>query len=67
LGPADYKDFGTLTEAFETLNIEWTKAHLQRIANTPITLTEAQQEEVDKMLQKIEEDEDVQEVFTNIG
>jgi transcriptional/translational regulatory protein YebC/TACO1 len=30
-------------------------------------LTEAQQEEVDKMLQKIEEDEDVQEVFTNIG
>jgi YebC/PmpR family DNA-binding regulatory protein len=64
---ADYKDFGTLNEAFENLNIELTKANLQRIANTPITLTEAQQEEVDKMLQKIEEDEDVQEVFTNIG
>ena len=44
-----------------------TKANLQRIANTPITLTEQQQEEVDKMLQKIEEDDDVQEVFTNFS
>ncbi|MEA2111125.1 MAG: YebC/PmpR family DNA-binding transcriptional regulator [Campylobacterota bacterium] len=64
---ADYKDFGTLNEAFETMNIELSKANLQRIANTPVTLTEQQQDEVDKMLQKIEEDEDVQEVFTNIG
>ncbi len=64
---ADYKDFGTLNEAFERLHIELSKANLQRIANTPITLTTQQQEEVDKMLQKIEEDDDVQEVFTNIG
>ncbi len=64
---ADYKDFGSLNEAFENMKIELTKANLQRIANTPITLTEQQQEEVDKMLQKIEEDDDVQEVFTNIG
>ncbi len=64
---ADYKDFGTLNEAFERLHIELSKANLQRIANTPITLTAQQQEEVDKMLQKIEEDDDVQEVFTNIG
>ena len=64
---ADYKDFGTLNEAFENMNIELSKANLQRIANTPVALTEQQQDEVDKMLQKIEEDEDVQEVFTNIG
>ncbi len=64
---ADYKDFGTLNEAFERLHIELSKANLQRIANTPITLTAQQQEEVDKMLQKLEEDDDVQEVFTNIG
>ncbi len=64
---ADYKDFGMLNEAFERLQIELTKANLQRIANTPISLTAAQQEEVDKMLQKIEEDDDVQEVFTNIA
>ena len=64
---ADYKDFGTLNEAFETLNIELTKANLQRIANTPISLSDVQQQEVDKMLQKIEEDDDVQEVFTNIA
>ncbi len=64
---ADYKDFGSLNEAFENMNIELTKANLQRIANTPVILTEVQQEEVDKMLQKIEQDDDVQEVFTNIG
>jgi len=64
---ADYKDFGTLHDAFENLHIELTKANLQRIANTPISLSDEQQAEVDKMLQKIEEDDDVQEVFTNIG
>ncbi|RUM66636.1 MAG: YebC/PmpR family DNA-binding transcriptional regulator [Sulfurimonas sp.] len=64
---ADYKDFGSLNDAFETLHIALTKANLQRIANTPITLNDEQQQEVDKMLQKIEEDDDVQEVFTNIA
>jgi YebC/PmpR family DNA-binding regulatory protein len=64
---ADYTDFGSLTKAFEDLGIEITKANLQRIPNEPTELTEEQMEEVEKLLDKIEEDEDVQEVFTNIA
>ena len=64
---ADYTDFGSLAKAFEDLGIEITKANLQRIANDPIELTEEQMEEVEKLLDKIEEDDDVQEVFTNIA
>ena len=64
---ADFTDFGSLTQAFENLGIEITKANLQRIPTSPVELTEEQMEEVDKLLDKIEEDDDVQEVFTNIA
>ncbi|MBN2806184.1 MAG: YebC/PmpR family DNA-binding transcriptional regulator [Prolixibacteraceae bacterium] len=64
---ADYTDFGSLTKAFEDMGIEMTKANLQRIPNDPVELTEEQMEEVEKLLDKIEEDEDVQDVFTNIA
>lgn len=64
---ADFTDFGTLTQAFEDLGIEVTKANLQRIPTTPVELNEEQLEEVDKLLDKIEEDDDVQQVFTNIA
>ena len=64
---ADFTDFGTLTKAFEDLKIEVKKANLQRIPTDPIELTEEQMEEVEKLLDKIEEDDDVQQVFTNIA
>ncbi|MDA3929893.1 MAG: YebC/PmpR family DNA-binding transcriptional regulator [Prolixibacteraceae bacterium] len=64
---ADYTDFGLLVKAFEDLGIETTKANLQRIPTSPTELTEEQMEEVDKLLDKIEDDEDVQQVFTNIA
>jgi YebC/PmpR family DNA-binding regulatory protein len=64
---ADFTDFGTLTSKFEELGIETTKANLQRIPTSTVELTEEQMEEVDKLLDKIDEDDDVQEVFTNIA
>lgn len=63
----DYTDFGRLNEGFESLGIEVKKASLQRIANSPITLTEEQILESEKLLDKIEEDDDVQAVYTNIN
>jgi YebC/PmpR family DNA-binding regulatory protein len=63
----DYTSFGTLNEALENLDIEITKAHLERMANTPIEITEEQQEDIDKILQRLEDDEDVQKVFTNLA
>jgi len=63
----DYTSFGTLTKALEEMDIEITKAHLERMANAPISISEEDQEEIDKILEKLEDDEDVQKVFTNIG
>jgi len=64
---ADYTDFGNLSKAFEDLNIEITKATLERIANTPIELSESDMADVQKIIDKLEDDEDVQKVYTNIG
>ncbi len=63
---ADYTDFGNMSNKFEELGIELKKATLERIANTPITLTEEQLEDVQKIVDKLEDDEDVQAVYTNI-
>ena len=63
---ADFTDFGSMTQALEAIKIEPKKSKLQRIPNTPIQLSEDQMEEVDKLLDKIEEDDDVLEVYSNI-
>ncbi len=63
----NYKSFGALNDALEAMGIEITKANLERIANNPITITEKQQADIDKILEKLEDDEDVQKVFTNLS
>lgn len=63
----DYTAFGTLSEALEKLSIEITKANLERMANSPITITDEQQVDIDKILEKLEDDEDVQKIFTNLA
>jgi len=64
---ADYTSFGKLNEALEKMGIEITKANLERMANTPITISDEQQEEIDKIIDRLEDDEDVQKVFTNLA
>jgi len=64
---ADYTSFGKLNEALEKMGIEITKAKLERMANTPITISDEQQEEIDKIIDRLEDDEDVQKVFTNLA
>jgi YebC/PmpR family DNA-binding regulatory protein len=64
---ADYTNFGDLTHAIENKGIEIKKANLQRIPNSPVEFTDEQLEDIEKMLDKLEEDDDVQEVFTNIA
>ncbi|MCJ8327748.1 MAG: YebC/PmpR family DNA-binding transcriptional regulator [Campylobacterales bacterium] len=63
---AAYTDFGTLNAAFDELKIELTKAVLERISNNPKTFTEAELEEINKLVDKLEDDEDVQSVFINM-
>ena len=64
---ADYTNFGTLTKAIEELKIEVTKANLQRIPTSPVEFTEEQLVDIEKMLDKIEDDDDIQAVYTNIA
>lgn len=63
----DYKDFGELQLAIEDLDIELTTAELRRYPVTPVSFSEEQLQEIEKMLDKLEEDDDVQAVYTNIG
>ena len=64
---ADYTSFGTLNTALEDMNLEIKKATLERIANAPITISDEQQEDIDKILQRLDDDDDVQKVFTNLA
>ncbi len=64
---ADYTDFGTMAKALDAMNIEVSKATLQRIPTDPKEFSEEQMEDIEKMLDKIEEDDDVQAVYTNLA
>ncbi|WP_406626647.1 YebC/PmpR family DNA-binding transcriptional regulator [Portibacter marinus] len=64
---ADYTNFGNLNEGFEKLGIEIAAANLQRIPNAPTDFTDEQMEDIEKLIDKIEEDDDVQAVYTNLA
>ena len=63
----DYTDFGSLQAALEGLSIDVKNAMLKRFANTPVEFSDEQLEDIEKMLDKLEEDDDVQAVYTNIA
>jgi YebC/PmpR family DNA-binding regulatory protein len=64
---ADFKEFGSMSKALEGMNIEVSKATLQRIPTDAKEFSEEQMEDIEKMLDKIEEDDDVQAVYTNLA
>lgn len=64
---ADYTAFGAMNEALERLGIQVSKASLQRLPNTPIEISEDQMQDAEKLIDKLEEDDDVQAVYTNIA
>ncbi|MCU0366758.1 MAG: YebC/PmpR family DNA-binding transcriptional regulator [Bacteroidales bacterium] len=63
----DYTNFGSLSRALEDKGIEVKKASLKRIPSSPIELTEEQMADVEKLLDRLEDDDDIQAVFTNIA
>ena len=63
----DYTSFGSLGAALETMGIDVQKATLQRIATSPVDFSDEQLVDIEKMLDKIEDDDDIQQVFTNIA
>ena len=63
----DYTSFNNLNSAVEKMGIETTKSGLQRLPTQPIELTEEQMTDIEDLLDKIEDDDDVQAVYTNLG
>lgn len=64
---ADWTDFGTLSQALDEKNIEVTKANLQRFPTSPVEFTDEQMVDIEKLIDKIEDDDDAQAVYTNIA
>lgn len=64
---ADYTNFGSMSQALEDMKIEVTKANLQRIPTTPQEFSEEQLVDIEKLIDKLEDDDDIQSVFTNIA
>ena len=61
-----FEDFGSLSHKLDELGIEAKSAELQRIPNSTKEMTEDQFKGNMKMLDRFEEDDDVQNVFHNM-
>ena len=63
---SDWTAFGTMQTALEKLGINVKKANLQRFPNSPVAFSAEDVEAIEKFLEKVEDDEDVQSVYTNM-
>lgn len=61
-----FSDFGNMQKGLEELKIPVISSEKERIPNSTVKLTEEQKAEVQKMIDKLEDDDDVQSVFHNI-
>jgi len=64
---AAYEDFGKMQKALEGLGIETKSAKLERVAQSNIAVTEEQSVDVFKIIDRLEEDDDVQAVYHNMA
>ncbi len=63
----DYTNFGVLSLALENMGIDIKKASLQRFALNQVEFTEEELIDIEKLIDRIEDDDDVQAVYTNIA
>ena len=63
----DYTAFAQLSQAVVDLGIHSAKSTLQRVPNQPVELSDEQIEAVEVIVDKLEDDDDVQAVYTNLA
>ena len=63
----DYTNFGSLSQALENMGLEVKKASLKRFALNQVEFSEEQLTDIEKLIDRIEDDDDVQAVYTNIA
>jgi len=62
-----FENYGALQGALEENNFEIISSGFERIPNNTKKLTEEQEADVDKLLERLEDDDDVQQVYHNMG
>jgi len=62
-----FNDFGKMQKALEEKNITPVRAEVEWIPTTTVPLDDSQAEEVSKLVERLEQDDDVQKVFHNMG
>ena len=62
----DFADYGSLSKALDEKNIEVQEAKLDRIPSHTKSLSEEEVEDVINLIEKMEDDEDVQHVYHNM-
>ena len=63
----EFTSFGELSKALEERNIEVKSANVEYIPNTTIELSDEQLEEIEALIEKLEEDDDVNKIYTNLA
>ena len=62
-----FTDFGNLQKGLEEKNITTISAELEWIPTTTVPVTDEQAEDISKLIEKLEQDEDVNKVFHNMA
>ncbi|MBN8864546.1 MAG: YebC/PmpR family DNA-binding transcriptional regulator [Sphingobacteriales bacterium] len=62
-----FTDFGNMQKALEEKNITPLSAEVEWIPSTTVPVSDAQAEDVSKLIERLEQDDDVQKVFHNMG
>lgn len=62
-----FADFGNMQKALEEKGLEPLSGELEWLPLNTVQITEEQAEDVDKLIERLEQDDDVQRVFHNMG
>lgn len=64
---ASFENFGNMQKTLEAKGIQLVSAELQRIPTNLIQLTEEEKTQVEALIDRLEDDEDVQNVYSNMA
>jgi len=64
---APFEEFGNLQKGIESMDVEVINSEFERIPMDTKKLSEEQEADVDKLIEKLEDDDDVQNVFHNMA
>jgi YebC/PmpR family DNA-binding regulatory protein len=64
---ASFENFGSMQKALETKGLNIVSAELQRLPTSVVQLNDEEKHQVEKLIEKLEEDDDVQNVYSNMA